>query len=84
MPPQKIDTNYDGIFIPRYTQSLHNQRITDPVWNHDPTIFWWQEMFRPEGLTHQNLTRVISLRPVDLNMGESPLTMLIREFKLTL
>ena len=39
-------------------------------------------MCRPEGWIHLNLTRVICLRPLDLNVGDSPLKML-KEFTLT-
>jgi hypothetical protein len=86
-PPRTRDNDYDGMVVPRYRQFPFNaeacERITDAAWN-PPTqvICRWLEMCRPEGWTHLNLTRVICLRPLDLNMGDSPLKML-KEFTLT-
>ena len=86
-PPRTRDNDYDGMVVPRYRQFPFNaeacERITDAAWN-PPTqvICRWLEMCRPEGWTHLNLTRVICLRPLDLNVGDSPLKML-KEFTLT-
>ena len=86
-PPRRRDNDYDGMVVPRYSQFHYNaeacERIIDAVWN-PPTqlICRCLEMCRPKGWTHLNLTRVICLRPLDLNMGESPLKML-KDFTLT-
>ncbi len=71
--PDTRDRDYDGMVVPSYRNFPHNaaacENITKPKWN-PPTqlISRWLEMCRPEGWAHKGLTRVISLRPLDMDL----------------
>jgi hypothetical protein len=69
------DTDYDGCVVPLYRLFPHNaeacRRIIDSQWN-PPTevVSRWVEMCVPEVWAHTDLTRVISLKPLELKPAD--------------